>query len=60
MDWIHQRMKEIQEAGMTIDWDVANRYLLGEQEASPGLKQAVKPIEMDAIDIDFEMPERDE
>lgn len=53
-------MKEIQEAGMTIDWDVANRYLLGEQEASPGLKQAVKPIEMDAIDIDFEMPERDE
>ena len=60
MDWVHRRIKEIQDAGMAIDWDIANKYLLGEPESSPGLKQAVKLIEMDPIDIDFKMPERDE
>ena len=60
MDWVHQRIKEIREAGMRIDQEVAKKYMLGESEPSPDLKQTVKPIEMDAIDIDFEMPERDE
>ena len=60
MDWVHQRIKEIQDAGMTIDQDVAKKYLLGEPEPSQGLKPVVKRIEMDAIDIDFKMPERDE
>ncbi len=44
---------------MTIDQDVANKYLLGELEPLPGFKP-VKVIEMDPADIDIEMPERDQ
>ena len=60
MDWVHRRIKEIQDAGMAIDWDIANKYLLAEMEPATGLKQVVKVIEMDALDVDFEMPERGE
>ena len=60
MGWVRKRIKEIQDAGMTIDWDIANKYLLAEMEPPTGLKQAVKVIEMDALDIDFEIPERGE
>ena len=58
MGWVHQRIKEIREAGMRIDQEVAKKYMLGEPEPLPGLKP-VKIIEMDPVDIDIEIPERD-
>jgi len=50
MDWVHQRIKEIREAGMRIDQEVAKKYMLGEPEPLPGLKP-VKIIEMDPLTL---------
>ena len=60
MDCVRKPIKEIQAAGMTIYWDVANKYSLDEAKPPTGLKQVVKVMEMDAIDVDFEILERGE
>ena len=61
MDYIRRRVKEIKKAGLTVDQEVVEKYLLSELPTLPtGLKEVVKVMEMDAIDIDFEIPERGE
>jgi hypothetical protein len=57
LGYIRRRVKEIEKAGLTVNQEVVARYLLSELPPLPtGLKQVVKPIEMDPIDSDFEIP----
>ena len=61
MDYIRRRVKEIKKAGLTVDQKVVEKYLLSELPPLPtGLKEVVNVIEMDPLDVDFEMPERGE
>ena len=60
MDAIRKRLRELTEAGLEVDMDIVQKYLLTEPTPSTGIKAKLDPLEMDPIGGDYGAPMEDE